>query len=380
MININIPAIVVSNGLAAALSCILIFSKHKRIRMIHFDDYAFYALCLITLIQAITEALCYILNGKIYRGGHIIFLCLNILNYSLSAIMALIWVLYVDYKLFEDFTRIKRRLPFLGIPVCINLILVFCNLFTPVFFFVTEQNTFARTSIAFLAFIFTYFYMTYGMVMVLYYEKRLDKYIFMPVMMFLAPLYLGTILQYVLYGITLIWVCAAFGLTSLYINLQNEESYLDSLTGLYNRNYLFSFLQCEFNKNHHLSGIMLDLNAFKKINDNYGHLEGDFALKTAGNLLLHSAEKNCLVARYAGDEFVIIMRYPTPNQAERIKQTIQLNVENYNKKSNKPYHLSFSIGICDLSVKSVDEFFKIMDENMYQEKRAYYHIHDHKTK
>lgn len=90
MININIPAIVVSNGLAAALSCILIFSKHKRIRMIHFDDYAFYALCLITLIQAITEALCYILNGKIYRGGHIIFLCLNILNYSLSAIMALI--------------------------------------------------------------------------------------------------------------------------------------------------------------------------------------------------------------------------------------------------------------------------------------------------
>lgn len=56
-----------------------------------------------------------------------------------------------------------------------------------------------------------------------------------------------------------------------------------------------------------VSGIMIDLNGFKQINDNYGHAEGDLALCIVADLLLKSFSEYGVVTRYAGDEFVIML-------------------------------------------------------------------------
>lgn len=66
---------------------------------------------------------------------------------------------------------------------------------------------------------------------------------FMPVLLYVLPVYVGSLLQLVMYGMSSIWVCEALGLTAVYINLQSETSYLNSLTGLYNRTYLFKYLE-----------------------------------------------------------------------------------------------------------------------------------------
>ena len=83
-------------------------------------------------------------------------------------------------------------------------------------------------------------------------------------------------------------------------------------------------------------------------------------------------EDHCIVARYAGDEFIIIKEGPYVACAENIYENIQNNVCRFNEESNKPYELSFSIGICRNSNQPLDKFLNFMDLAMYQEKSRYY--------
>ena len=92
--------------------------------------------------------------------------------------------------------------------------------------------------------------------------------------------------------------------------LKNEIIFTDCLTGLYNREYLeFLHKRACNKKDCWVSGIMIDLNGFKQINDNYGHAEGDLALCIVADLLLKSFSEYGVVTRYAGDEFVIMLNY-----------------------------------------------------------------------
>ena len=121
-----------------------------------------------------------------------------------------------------------------------------------------------------------------------------------------------------------------------------------------------------------MAGMMLDLNGFKSINDTYGHLEGDAALQTVGQLLRKTVGRECLVARYAGDEFVVILKENRPLRAAQIARQLHQAAEEYNRFSGKPYAISFSIGVFDAWAATVDDFFRKMDQAMYKEKLAFY--------
>ncbi len=84
-------------------------------------------------------------------------------------------------------------------------------------------------------------------------------------------------LQYYFYGISTIWVGIAVGFTSMVLALQNENIFLDKLTGLFNRYYL-DRISRELMVHPKLAIMMIDMNGFKGINDNFGHSEGDDAL------------------------------------------------------------------------------------------------------
>ena len=108
-------------------------------------------------------------------------------------------------------------------------------------------------------------------------------------------------------------------------------AYTDSLTGANNRRYFTDVAEREFNnsmaESSPFSLIMLDIDDFKMINDNFGHVVGDGVLKILVSRIRHILRKNVVVARYGGEEFVIMMPNIPEEGAERTAWRIMKNIE-----------------------------------------------------
>lgn len=132
-----------------------------------------------------------------------------------------------------------------------------------------------------------------------------------------------------------------------------EISIRDPLTEIYNRRYIFDRLQHIVSKNrrsgHDLSVAIADIDYFKKINDTYGHLAGDFILKEFAVILGSSIREYDLLARYGGEEFIIIFDGTTSLQAAEIMERIRADVslKTFTLKSGETVSFTFSCGIAD---------------------------------
>lgn len=374
---INLPAIFVANGLGTALMITLILSNPQKTRNVFLDEKIFFIMCNLTLALCLTETATFCIDGKMFAGAVFLNRLLNAIIFTADSIFSFLWTVYVDYKLFGQTERLKKIYPFVAIPAAIVCLLAISNIFIDVFFTVSADNVYARTPFAIVSYLVTYGYLMSGAILVFISRKKIGKYMFMPVIVFLAPIFIGSLIQLLFYGIALIWVSVSFGLMSLYINLQNEVSMLDSLTKLYNREYLTRFLSCILQKpqNGKIAGIMMDINAFKEINDVYGHSEGDDALRIVGQcLMMDSQTAGHFAVRYGGDEFIVIFPIRQPQEIDEMILRICRRIEQQNNTGARPYQISLSMGsaILEPATGSIDGFLREMDERMYQNKRTYY--------
>ena len=155
------------------------------------------------------------------------------------------------------------------------------------------------------------------------------------------------------------------------------NSILDITTGLYNRRGMFKKLNemiPSFNSNKILV-IMVDVDGLKRINDNYGHHEGDFAITIIADSLKAAAQNNEICIRNGGDEFLLIGTgdYSEAEIHEKIK-LIKQAVKEKAQASNKPYEISASIGFCcsESDGTNIDNLITVADKNMYRDKRRKY--------
>ena len=133
-----------------------------------------------------------------------------------------------------------------------------------------------------------------------------------------------------------------------------------------------------FSSNTRIAALMLDLNDFKSINDNYSHDEGDQALYAFATILAETIGPEGIVIRFAGDEFIILMpKFKADDLTGHIDR-IHENIDRYNEKSGKPYKLCAAIGgkIFDCNKDDMTDIVKQIDKLMYSDKKAYYMKHD----
>ncbi len=172
-----------------------------------------------------------------------------------------------------------------------------------------------------------------------------------------------------------------FGLTILMVyvyiaSLDNLVS-IDPLTGLNNRAQLKRYIAQEASRssedNQHYI-IMMDLDRFKLINDNYGHLEGDKAIIAAAEAIKLACNDQSLrpfISRYGGDEFVIIIRSGKVVDALLIIDRIKRQLDSINKQNNVPYTMKASFGYALYSGRLEDfpQSFEKTDESLYENKK-----------
>ena len=168
------------------------------------------------------------------------------------------------------------------------------------------------------------------------------------------------------------WLVLAIGRVLFCINAQKESSYVDVLSGLFNRQYLNKLLlhSKKGNAVRALAGIMLDIDDFKSINDRFGHIVGDHAIFSAGKILRTSVGDQGIVCRYGGDEFIILMYIRSQKEITDMIDTIKAQVTLFNESEKKPYKIEFSIGYSTFESKqeSIDNFLKKIDAYMYEDK------------
>jgi diguanylate cyclase (GGDEF)-like protein len=155
-----------------------------------------------------------------------------------------------------------------------------------------------------------------------------------------------------------------------------ELSNTDHLTGLFNRRYLMEALEKEFQRNlrkgGNLSLIILDIDHFKRVNDTFGHLQGDVVLNKVAQQLQKELRSYDIAARYGGEEFVALLPDAMLNEAmfvaERVRQAVQGT-----KFSGALASLAItvSMGIATTPTPggtTVDNFIKMADDALYRAK------------
>ena len=157
--------------------------------------------------------------------------------------------------------------------------------------------------------------------------------------------------------------------------LSNE----DDLTGLYNRRYFQKSLTNEFERakryNTNFALIILDLDYFKRVNDNYGHAAGDAVLKTVSDYMKRNFRYSDVIARIGGEEFAIIFPTTIGKESEiySIFERMRLEVANLvTRFDGQSITITSSIGIAMYSpdVSNANDLFKMADEALYTAKDA----------
>jgi len=169
-------------------------------------------------------------------------------------------------------------------------------------------------------------------------------------------------------------------------NLKLEQMAItDSLTGCYNRHYLMQQLERDFHQNlvdqAPFSVLLLDIDHFKSVNDNYGHLIGDDVLCRTVDIIQGYLRQDDILARYGGEEFIIYL--PDTEQAtaeilaERIKSAVEMNIINISQGAS--LSITISIGLLSNhtfafeptthSEAALNEMFQAVDHALYQAKR-----------
>ena len=152
----------------------------------------------------------------------------------------------------------------------------------------------------------------------------------------------------------------------------------DTLTNLYNRRYFEERLglvaQKSFYEGTALSLVMIDIDHFKKINDTFGHTEGDKVLREVSSLLKASVRKKDTVARYGGEEFILILPEAGTEESSMIAERIRRLVESTPfEVSRARINLTISLGISNFPshrARSKEELVKMADQALYDAKRG----------
>ncbi len=151
----------------------------------------------------------------------------------------------------------------------------------------------------------------------------------------------------------------------------------DGLTGLLNHRTIMKWLDQELKRAKHyrlpLSCILIDVDGFKQVNDQYGHLKGDQLLKKIAKALKVNLRASDLVGRYGGDEFLIVLTQTPLDQALIPARRIQEYLQKDKSIQYKDVRVSFSMGFSGFPAKGIDSSKKLIaiaDQSLYKAKQS----------
>ena len=154
--------------------------------------------------------------------------------------------------------------------------------------------------------------------------------------------------------------------------LLRDLSQTDTLSGLYNRRFMNKKLEEEISKYKRyrtpFSILLVDIDHFKKINDNYGHDKGDFVIKTISSLIRRNIRSSDICSRWGGEEFLILASNSDLKSALKLSENLKELIEK--SQFETKYSITISIGVSTFDENlSQEELLKLADNALYKAKK-----------
>ena len=293
-------------------------------------------------------------------------LFLNEMCFLFFSLCTLSWFNYIQTMLEVHYVK-KSQTLFAMIPVFASVVLLLVNTLNGCLFQIDSYGNFQEGPLYILYVFINDLYFMVGAYQAYVYSCKAKNYQQKKSNQILA-IYMGSLLligtmQDFFRDIPVFCVGTSLSILIVYISLEEQMISIDPLTQLNNRNRMEQHLfECVRSQDLNMYLLVLDVNRFKKINDEYGHTQGDLALKAIANCLKESCiEKSDFIARYGGDEFVIVYK---GNDVEGLCQRIHA----YIRKLSFPFDLDVSIGCAPYhkDIHKWNDWFIEADKQLYE--------------
>ncbi len=358
-------------NLYAILFLVIIFiTIHIKNDIYSFSSKMFKIILITNILMLILEILSWAFDGATGRYVWYLNYIFNFLLILLTPVIACFWASYIDHKIFNSKERIRRRYYYLY-PFIIGMILSIINLFTPILFRISEDNIYSREPLIWINVATMYLLLLYVIYISYKNRKIVNQNVFLGVSVFFVLPAIGAAFQMIYLGLLLIWPMMALGIAVAYIFLETVSTSKDYLTNLFTRVKSDEYIKDLIDRQIEFAVIMIDLDNLKEVNDNFGHAEGDRVLKSFGIILMNVFDKNSLVTRLGGDEFLIITHNDNDKKLLDYKQKIYEELKNPMYLNDHLETMKFGYGYSVFKkndVKTMNQLVVEADDFMYNDK------------
>ncbi|QMS84421.1 GGDEF domain-containing protein [Candidatus Xianfuyuplasma coldseepsis] len=348
---------------AAIITLILLLIILARRDIYAFHEKILAIMIFLTFIMLIIEAITFFIDGT--AGYRVLNIVLNTILFLGTSVIATIWAIFIDYKLFHSLKRLQRLL-YYSYPIITTIMLLALNLMFPILFSVSQDNVFTRESGIVVSMVVLYVMFIFLLLNLIFQRKKLSNRSFGGLLALLIFPGIGGSLQMMFYGLTSLFSMFVLGLLTCYIALENIAVNRDSLTNLFTRKKVMDYLQSQHELGVQFRVVLFDMDNLKELNDSQGHHTGDQALIILAHAIRDAFLDNSMVARVGGDEFLAVVEYCDDVLLQKAITQIYNTIE-----QQTDIDIRFSYGsLCtkESNHQNIDELLRDVDEKMYQQK------------
>jgi diguanylate cyclase (GGDEF)-like protein len=365
------------NLISSVVLVILFFSLIRQLNWKNYINKVFFYLIGLNFSLLLLDTIIILLNGNDGLVASIILHTVVGVYFVLPPMFALLWLYYVDTTIFNNRKRLVKLSIIPGIMFVVNFVFVIASYFSDLIFNINESNLYTLGSHYYISVIAPFLIMILANYDIIKNKEHIRKKEFGPLLLFSIPPIIAALILVAFKDVNIVLSSLVISHLLIYIYVQSRITSTDFLTGLFNRREyetIIRDLSYMKQKNLTVSGIMVDINDFKNINDVYGHRIGDEILVHVSKLLKSTIRSQDYVFRIGGDEFVIVIISDKKDVVNEIMNRIEHVVHDFNKQSPYDFSISLSLGkgiYDEHTYVDLPSFFEHLDLMMYDDKKYF---------
>ncbi|WP_050008263.1 GGDEF domain-containing protein [Butyrivibrio sp. WCE2006] len=337
----------------------------------------------ILIAYFLSDAVWALFEGGIFPSNHTLMYIVTIIPYACILGSSYCWFVYCELLQQNRNVLYSPGMVKRSVPMVIAIILLFVGAFTGLVFNFDEEGAIEYDALYGIFMLVPIGYLVYSSIKGFYKAYTQDRYmdhsLYFVIGIFpILPLACG-VLQVIYLTTPIMCYGATLSVLMVYLTSMENLISMDSLTQVNNRHQMQRYLLRKMKTQTpglSLYLMIIDVDHFKEINDNYGHIEGDKALirvATAMKEACQAHRNRFFVSRYGGDEFIIIAETEYKGEVNWLSDKIRSSVKQLNDKAGAPYDLTVCVGIAEYDFSSpvpIPSLIARADTDLYHMKHA----------